>query len=158
MHINISAMDGLWTEILTFLGLVGSNGVTWFFTRRKYNSEVDNTLIDNMRESLEFYKSICDDNKARLDQLQAELEQFRTQVNNKQKEIDEKQKHIDEMQKRLDSKQGELEELQNMIMSERNEKSLMASLACMRGECEDKLPYPGQADCPAKGKGGRKSK
>lgn len=151
-------MDGLWTEILTFLGLVGSNGVTWFFTRRKYNSEVDNTLIDNMRESLEFYKAICDDNKQRLDQLQEELEQFRTQVNAKQKEIDEKQRHIDEMQKRLDSKQSELEQLQSVIMSERNEKSLLAGLACMRGvECEEKQPYPGLTSIAKKNGKGRRA-
>jgi hypothetical protein len=55
-----------------------SGWTSWFFARRKYNSEVDNTLIDNMQQSLEFYKKLSDDNKNRLDEVlkrNAELEQ-----------------------------------------------------------------------------------
>lgn len=55
-----------------------SGWTSWFFTRRKYNSEVDNDLIENMQQSLEFYKKLSDDNKNRLDEVlerNAELEQ-----------------------------------------------------------------------------------
>lgn len=55
-----------------------SGWTSWFFARRKYNSEVDNTLIENMQQSLEFYKKLSDDNKNRLDEVlkrNAELEQ-----------------------------------------------------------------------------------
>lgn len=55
-----------------------SGWTSWFFARRKYNSEVDNNLIENMRQSLEFYKKLSDDNKNRLDEVlkrNAELEQ-----------------------------------------------------------------------------------
>lgn len=55
-----------------------SGWTSWFFTRRKYNSEVDNNLIENMQQSLEFYKKLSDDNKNRLDEVlkrNAELEQ-----------------------------------------------------------------------------------
>lgn len=55
-----------------------SGWTSWFFARRKYNSEVDNNLIDNMQQSLEFYKKLSDDNKNRLDEVlkrNAELEQ-----------------------------------------------------------------------------------
>lgn len=51
---------------------------SWFFARRKYNSEVDNNLIENMQQSLEFYKKLSDDNKNRLDEVlkrNAELKQ-----------------------------------------------------------------------------------
>lgn len=44
-----------------------SGWTSWFFARRKYNSEVDNNLIENMQQSLEFYKKLSDDNKNRLD-------------------------------------------------------------------------------------------
>lgn len=63
------------------VGLVStivSGWTSWFFARRKYNSEVDNNLIENMRQSLEFYKKLSDDNKNRLDEVlkrNAELEQ-----------------------------------------------------------------------------------
>lgn len=55
-----------------------SGWTSWFFARRKYNSEVDNNLIENMQQSLEFYKKLSDDNKNRLDEvlkINAELEQ-----------------------------------------------------------------------------------
>lgn len=55
-----------------------SGWTSWFFARRKYNSEVDNNLIENMQQSLEFYKKLSDDNKSRLDEVlkrNAELEQ-----------------------------------------------------------------------------------
>lgn len=55
-----------------------SSWTSWFFARRKYNSEVDNNLIENMQQSLEFYKKLSDDNKNRLDEVlkrNAELEQ-----------------------------------------------------------------------------------
>ena len=55
-----------------------SGWTSWFFARRKYSSEVDNNLIENMQQSLEFYKKLSDDNKNRLDEVlkrNAELEQ-----------------------------------------------------------------------------------
>lgn len=64
------------------------SGITsWFLARRKYNSEVDNTLISNMKSSLDFYKELSDDNKRRLDEalnrsdkLEEEITELRTQV------------------------------------------------------------------------------
>lgn len=55
-----------------------SGWTSWFFARRKYNSEVDNNLIENMQQSLEFYKKLSDDNENRLDEVlrrNVELEQ-----------------------------------------------------------------------------------
>ena len=55
-----------------------SGWTSWFFARKKYNSEVDNNLIENMQQSLEFYKKLSDDNKNSLDEVlkrNAELEQ-----------------------------------------------------------------------------------
>lgn len=51
-----------------------SGWTSWFFARKKYNSEVDNQVITNMKESLDFYKHLSDDNKERLTQV---LEQNR---------------------------------------------------------------------------------
>lgn len=61
------------TEII--IALIGvfstflSGWISWFFTRKKYNSEVDNNLINNMKESLEFYKALSTDNKERLEEV-----------------------------------------------------------------------------------------
>lgn len=64
-----------------------SGWTSWFFARRKYNSEVDNNLIENMQQSLEFYKKLSDDNKNRLDEvlkrnagLEQEIKDLRKQM------------------------------------------------------------------------------
>lgn len=51
--------------VSTFIG----SWTSWLFARKKYNSEVDNNLIQNMKESLDFYKQLSDDNKNRLEEI-----------------------------------------------------------------------------------------
>ena len=43
-----------------------SGWVSWFFARRKYNTEVDSNEIENLKKSLEFYESIVKDNNEKL--------------------------------------------------------------------------------------------
>ena len=47
------------------LSSVISSWTTWLFARKKYNSEVDLNLVEKMEKSLEFYKSLSDDNRIR---------------------------------------------------------------------------------------------
>lgn len=75
------------TAILGVASTFASGWISWFFTRKKYNSEVDQTVIHNMNESLEFYKKLSDDNKERLDEmikrndeLEDEIKELRKQV------------------------------------------------------------------------------
>ena len=61
-------------EVLLTAGIgvittIASGWTSYFFTRKKYNSEVDNNLIENMQESLDFYKQLSDDNRARLEEV-----------------------------------------------------------------------------------------
>ena len=51
-----------------FEGIVVSV-ITFFLTKKKYNTEVDSNLIENMQKSLDFYKSVSDDNQKRLDEM-----------------------------------------------------------------------------------------
>ena len=56
--------------IIALIGVVttiAGSWVSYFFTRKKYYSEVDSTVIENMKQSLEFYTKLSDDNKVRLD-------------------------------------------------------------------------------------------
>ena len=71
----------------TWIAIIGgaiatilSGFTSWFFAKRKYNAEVDNNLISNMQESLEFYKTLADDNKQRLEEVLAENADLRGQV------------------------------------------------------------------------------
>ena len=54
-----------------FIGLISTILGSWssyFFTRKKYNSEVDLNLIDKMQKSLEFYMQLSEDNKHVLEE------------------------------------------------------------------------------------------
>ena len=64
-----------------FVTTVLSGFTSWFFAKKKYNAEVDNHLITNMQESLEFYKTLADDNKVRLEAVLAENAELRKEVN-----------------------------------------------------------------------------
>jgi hypothetical protein len=45
---------------------VVSGWTSWFFARKKYNTEVDFNEIENLKKSLEFYESIVKDNNKKL--------------------------------------------------------------------------------------------
>lgn len=57
------------TALIGIVTTFTSGFTAWFFARKKYNSEVDNNLINNMKESLDFYKKLSDDNRGRLDEV-----------------------------------------------------------------------------------------
>lgn len=57
------------TALIALLSSSVSGYITYLFTKKKYNAEVDNNLIENMKDSLEFYKSLADDNKERLEEI-----------------------------------------------------------------------------------------
>lgn len=74
-------MGDTWIAILGgLLATLVSGFTSWFFTKRKYNTEVDANLIQNMQESLEFYKTLADDNKARLETVLQENADLRREV------------------------------------------------------------------------------
>ena len=84
----ISALVGVFCTII-------SSGVTFFLTRRKYNTEVDSQQIKNMSDSFDTYKKIMEGNIAvqketmdviinsqnqKIDMLQKENNSLREQV------------------------------------------------------------------------------
>ena len=57
--ILITGAVGLVTTIV-------SGWTSWFFARKKYNTEVDSNEIENLKKSLEFYENIVKDNNKKL--------------------------------------------------------------------------------------------
>lgn len=82
-------LETLITGGIGLLTTVVSAVTSWIFARKKYNSEVDHNLIENMENSLEFYKKLSDDNRARLEEmakrnkiLEAEIQELKKQMLN----------------------------------------------------------------------------
>ena len=82
LGILITGGVGLITSIV-------SSWTAWFFARKKYNSEVDLNLVEKMEKSVEFYRNLSDDNRARLEEiternneLEKEVAELRKQVLN----------------------------------------------------------------------------
>lgn len=74
-------MNDTWIAIIGgIVTTIASSFVSWFFAKRKYNAEVDNHLIANMQESLEFYKALADDNKLRLESVLQENAELRKEI------------------------------------------------------------------------------
>lgn len=87
------------TEILITggVGLVTtiiSGWVSWIQARKKYNSEVDHNLIENMEHSLEFYKKLSDDNRDRLEQLTKKNEDLERKNNDLELEVQELKRQV----------------------------------------------------------------
>lgn len=82
-------MEETWITILSSaITAFATAFTTWFFTKRKYNAEVDNNVITNMQESLEFYKTLADDNKARLDEVLKENTELRKEIADLRNQVD----------------------------------------------------------------------
>lgn len=75
------------TAVVGFCTTTASAIVSWLLAKRKYNAEVDSSVIKNMQDSLEFYAKLSDDNKHRLDEarqrndmLEKEIGELRRQL------------------------------------------------------------------------------
>ena len=73
---NVEILTGLTGLLSTVIG----STISWVLARKKYNSEVDSTVIANMQQSLNFYKELSDDNKARLQDLQDKNKALESEV------------------------------------------------------------------------------
>lgn len=80
-------MGELWIALTGLFTTIVSGFTSWFFTKKKYNAEVDNNLISNMQDSLEFYKALADDNKRRLDEVLNENADLRKEVSELREQV-----------------------------------------------------------------------
>ena len=105
-------------EVLLTAGIgvittIASGWTSYFFTRKKYNSEVDLNLIEKMQGSLDFYMKLSEDNKRILDETLAKL---------------------DESEKRNNVLENEIRELRNQMFT------LMTQI-CTELSCNDRKAY-----------------
>ena len=84
---NMIEMDVLITGAVGVVSSIISAWTSWFFARKKYNSEVDNNLIEIMQDSLNFYKQLSDDNRKRLDDVLKRNEDLEKEVKELKKQM-----------------------------------------------------------------------
>lgn len=84
---NMIELDVLITGAIGIVSSIISAWTSWFFARKKYNSEVDNNLIENMQDSLNFYKQLSDDNRKRLDDVLKRNEDLEKEVKELKKQM-----------------------------------------------------------------------
>lgn len=101
-----------WSTII--VGLIGilSTCVSWFLARKKYYSEVDHNVIENMESSLEFYKHLSDDNKSRLEEVLARNTALEKEVADLRRQVDQLQAQLFALMKnKMDRVEGENKKL-----------------------------------------------
>ena len=76
-------------QILQLIIIFGSNAVTWFFTRRKYQEEVASQEILNLNSTFEFYKRIISDLEVRVTELNTKLNKMEEEIVSLRAENDE---------------------------------------------------------------------
>lgn len=73
MEITILIISNILAPIITGFA-------SWLMAKKKYYSEVTSTEISNMKETLDFYKQLSDDNRERLKRVLEKNEQWEREV------------------------------------------------------------------------------
>lgn len=73
-------MDVIYT-ILISAGTAVTGGFSgWFFTRKKYNTEVDHNEINNLKEAISIYHTIIEDEKERINELAKRCDKYENKI------------------------------------------------------------------------------
>lgn len=75
------------TGVIGIITTVVGAWISWFLTRKKYAVEVDNSIIEGMESSLEFYKSLSTDNKERLEEMIKRNDALETEITELKKQV-----------------------------------------------------------------------
>lgn len=101
--------------IIAGIGVITTGASAWisyFFTRKKYYTEVDNNVIENLEKSLKFYEELSKHNQEKLKELMEENKSLRDELNEVRKQLQEltTNLYLDESYKnRLNTRKRQLE-------------------------------------------------
>lgn len=62
-------IDVIVTGAVGLVSTIVGSVVSWLTAKKKYNAEVDSTIIENIQKSLDFYIKLADDNQRRLEDV-----------------------------------------------------------------------------------------
>lgn len=123
MEYDMYGMGSSWLMIVggaitTFIGAFAS----WFFTKKKYNSEVKATEIENMQKSLDFYHKLSDDTNQRLEKIQSKNDSLEAQVASLKVENSELKAMVASQSVKIDNLQKEITKLLETLKATKNTK------------------------------------
>jgi hypothetical protein len=87
-------IDSLIATITAVLSAGISSGFTFFFTKKKYNSEVASTELDNIQKRVDIYANLLEDCKKQIEDLTESNTEIRTSQLKMQKTIDKLATHV----------------------------------------------------------------
>lgn len=76
--------------IIGGIGILTTGASAWisyFFTRKKYHTEVDNNVIANLEKSLRFYEELSTHNQEKLKELMEENKTLRNEIEELRKQL-----------------------------------------------------------------------
>lgn len=73
-------LDVLITGGIGLITSIASAWTSWFFARKKYNTEVDSNYIGNLQKALSTYDSIISHNKTEIEQLMKKNDDLEKEV------------------------------------------------------------------------------
>ena len=69
------------------LTTITSGWASWFFARKKYNTEVDSNYIENLQKALATYDSIISHNKTEIEHLMKRNDELEKEVSELRKQM-----------------------------------------------------------------------
>ena len=80
-------IDTLYAILMSVASAVGGGFSGWFFTRKKYNTEVDANVIENLASSFTLYKENIEYCKKTIKELQDTIEEYKEKNDRLEKEL-----------------------------------------------------------------------
>ena len=100
--------------LIGVLSTVIGTWTSWFLARKKYNVEVDSSLIENMQRSLDFYMRLSDDNKDRLEETLTRNERLEEEVQRLKEQVDSLMREYQKtLIKKLKAKDAEIDRIKH---------------------------------------------
>ena len=87
MNLTDLHIEVILTGVVGIITTIASGWASWFFCKKKYNAEVDNSVIANMQQSLQFYIKLSDDTRIRLEESLKEKQKLEEEVRELRKQV-----------------------------------------------------------------------
>lgn len=103
------------TSIVGLVSAFTTGFCSWFFTKKKYNVEVNGNEIENLQRSLDFYIKLSDDTNARLGEILDKNQSLDTQVSQLKEENAELKELVEQQNVQIKAQNTLIEKQSNQI-------------------------------------------